>query len=122
LIKRTDRREILKKKHKSVRQRIRGTAERPRLAVFRSINHIYAQIINDDLAVTLAAASSVDPAFKETDLDGGNIEGAKKVGELIAAKALDKGVTKVVFDRGGSIYHGRIKALAESAREAGLDF
>lgn len=122
MIKRTDRREILKKKHKSVRNRIHGTAERPRLAVFRSLNHIYAQVINDDLTVTLAAASSLDPAFKETGLSGGNIEGAKKVGELIAKKALDKGITKVVYDRGGSLYHGRIAALAGSAREAGLEF
>lgn len=122
MIKRTDRREILKKKHKSVRNRIHGTAERPRLAVFRSLNHIYAQIINDDLAVTLAAASSLDLAFKEAGMSGGNIEGAKKVGELIAKKAHEKGITKVVYDRGGSLYHGRIAALAEGAREAGLSF
>lgn len=122
MIKRTDRREILKKKHKSVRNRIHGTAERPRLAVFRSSVHIYAQIINDDLAVTLAAASSLDLAFKEAGLSGGNIEGAKKVGELIAKKAQEKGITKVVYDRGGSLYHGRIAALAEGAREAGLSF
>ncbi len=122
MIKRTDRRKILKQKHKSVRKRIHGTAERPRMAVFRSLNHIYAQVINDDLGITLTAASSLDPEFKGTDLSGGNIEGAKKVGELIAKKALDKGINKVVYDRGGSLYHGRIAALANSAREAGLDF
>lgn len=122
MIKRTDRRSILKQKHKSVRKRIYGTAERPRLAVFRSLNHIYAQIINDDLGITLTAASSVDPEFKSTKLSGGNTEGAGKVGELIAKKALEKGITKVVYDRGGSLYHGRIAALAESARKAGLDF
>lgn len=122
MIKRTDRRSILKQKHKSVRKRIHGTAERPRLAVFRSLNHIYAQVINDDLGVTIAAASSLDPEFKSENLSGGNLEGAQKVGSLVAKKALDKGVTKVVYDRGGSLYHGRIAALAQSAREAGLDF
>lgn len=122
MIKRTDRREIQKKKHKSVRNKIHGTAERPRLAVFRSLNHIYAQIIDDDLAVTLATASSLDLAFKEAGMSGGNIEGAKKVGELIAKKAHEKGITKVVYDRGGSLYHGRIASLAEGAREAGLSF
>lgn len=112
----------MKAKHKSVRKRIHGTVERPRLAVFRSLNHIYAQVINDDLGITLTAASSLDSEFKSAELSGGNIEGAKKVGEMIAKKALDKGITKVVYDRGGSMYHGRIAALAESAREAGLDF
>jgi len=122
LIKKSDRRQILKHKHKSVRKRIQGTAERPRMAVFRSLNHIYAQVINDDLGITLAAASSLDAEFKAAELSGGNVEGAKKVGELIAKKALDKGITKVVYDRGGSLYHGRVAALAEAAREAGLDF
>ncbi len=122
VIKKTDRRAILKQKHKSVRKRVRGTAERPRMAVFRSLNHIYAQIINDDLGVTLTAASSLDAEFKAAELSGGNIEGAKKVGELIAKKALANGIDKVVYDRGGSLYHGRVAALAESAREAGLNF
>ena len=122
MIKRTDRRKTLKQKHKSVRKRIHGTAERPRLAVFRSLNHIYAQVINDDLSITLTAASSLDAEFKSAGLSGGNIEGAKKVGELVAKKALEKGITKVVYDRGGSLYHGRVAALAEAAREAGLDF
>ncbi|AHF09120.1 MULTISPECIES: 50S ribosomal protein L18 [Dehalobacter] len=122
MIKKSDRRKILKHKHKSVRKRIQGTAERPRMAVFRSLNHIYAQVINDDLGITLAAASSLDAEFKAAELSGGNVEGAKKVGELIAKKVLDKGITKVVYDRGGSLYHGRVAALAEAAREAGLDF
>lgn len=122
MIKKPDRRKILKAKHKSVRKKILGTAERPRLAVFRSLNHIYAQVINDDLGITLVAASSLDPEFKATELSGGNVEGAKKVGELIAKKALAKGITKVVYARGGSLYHGRVAALAEAAREAGLDF
>lgn len=122
MFKRIDRRDIRKQKHKSVRKRVQGTAERPRLAVFRSLNHIYAQVINDDLGVTLAAASSLDPEFKSENLSGGNIEGAQKVGALVAKKALDKGITKVVYDRGGSLYHGRIAALAQAAREAGLEF
>lgn len=115
-----DRKEIRHKKHKRVRKNVFGTQERPRLAVFRSLNHIYAQVINDDLGVTLAAASSLDPEFKTSEFSGGNVEGAQKVGELVAKRALANGVEKVVFDRGGNIYHGRIAALAESAREAGL--
>ncbi len=122
MIKRADRRKTLKEKHKSVRKRVYGTAERPRLAVFRSLNNIYAQVINDELGTTLTVASSLDSEFKAAGLSGGNIEGAKKVGKLVAKKALDKGITKVVYDRGGSLYHGRIAALADSAREAGLDF
>ncbi|RNC63020.1 MAG: 50S ribosomal protein L18 [Candidatus Dichloromethanomonas elyunquensis] len=122
LIKKTDRRLGLKQKHKSIRKRIHGTAERPRLAVFRSLNHIYAQVINDDLGVTLTVASSLESEFKAAELSGGNIEGAKRVGQLIAKKAMDKGITKVVYDRGGSLYHGRVAALAQAAREAGLDF
>ena len=122
MIKRADRRKTLKEKHKSVRKRVYGTAERPRLAVFRSLNNIYAQVINDELGTTLTVASSLDSEFKAAGLTGGNIVGAKKVGKLVAKKALDKGITKVVYDRGGSLYHGRIAALADSAREAGLDF
>lgn len=122
MIKRIDRKAVRLKKHKSIRKSVVGVAERPRLAVFRSLNHIYAQIIDDQLGVTLAAASSLDPEFKAAELSGGNIAGAQKVGELVAKKALDKGITQVVFDRGGNIYHGRISALADSAREAGLSF
>lgn len=122
MIKRIDRKEIRVKKHKSIRKAVSGAAERPRLAVFRSLNHIYAQVINDELGVTLASASSLDPEFKTADLSGGNTAGAQKVGEMIAKRALEKGITQVVFDRGGNIYHGRISALAGAAREAGLSF
>lgn len=117
-----DRKAIRWKKHKRVRKTVVGSPERPRLAVFRSLNHIYAQIINDELGATLAAASSLDSDFKAAEFSGGNKEGAKKVGELIAQRALAKGIDKVVFDRGGNIYHGRIAALAEAAREVGLQF
>lgn len=122
MITKIDRKEVRAKKRKRVRKKVYGTAERPRLSVFRSLNHIYAQVINDDLGITIAAASSLDPEFKATELSGGNVEGAKKVGELIGKRALEKGVSKVVFDRGGNIYHGRIAAVAEGAREAGLNF
>ena len=122
MIKRIDRKALRIKKHKSIRKTIVGAAGRPRLAVFRSLNHIYAQVINDELGVTLVAASSLDPEFKATELSGGNSAGAQKVGELVAKKALEKGITQVVFDRGGNIYHGRISALATSARGAGLSF
>lgn len=110
------------KKHRRMRKNLHGTAERPRLAVFRSLNHIYAQIINDDLGVTLAAASSLDAEINAAEAAGGNLEGAQKVGELVAKRAQEKGVKQVVFDRGGYLYHGRIAALAQAAREAGLDF
>jgi large subunit ribosomal protein L18 len=122
LFTRVNRKEVRLKKHKRVRKSVFGTAERPRLAVFRSINHIYAQVINDEIGVTLAAASSLDPEFKTAGVTGGNIEGAQKVGELVAKRALEKGVSQVVFDRGGNLYHGRIAAVAEAAREGGLNF
>lgn len=122
MIKGVDRKALRTKKHGRLRKNLTGTAERPRLAVFRSLNHIYAQIINDELGVTLVAASTLDPEFKAAELSGGNVAGAQKVGELVAKRALEKGITQVVFDRGGNIYHGRIAAVAESAREAGLDF
>ena len=108
-----DKNKIRQKRHMRVRNRIHGTAERPRLNVFRSLAHIYVQIIDDDKGVTLTAASSMDKGFEGS---GGNIEGAKKVGAAIAKKALDAGITEVVFDRGGYIYHGRVKALARSPR------
>lgn len=107
------------KRHKRVRAKIAGTSERPRLNVFRSLNHIYAQIIDDVKGVTLVAASTVE---KECEGYGGNCEAAKKVGLSIAKKAVDKGITEVVFDRGGYLYHGRVKELAEGAREGGLKF
>lgn len=100
-----------------MRFRITGTPERPRLAVFRSAKHIYAQIIDDVKGVTLVSASTLN-----VNAEGTKTDAAKAVGEAVAKKALDAGITKVVFDRGGNIYHGRIKALAEGAREAGLDF
>lgn len=110
------------KKHLRVRKKVYGTAQRPRLCVFRSEKHIYAQVINDDLGTTLAAASSIDKELKETLTLGSNKEAAKAVGSLIAKKAIEKGIKEVVFDRGGYIYHGRVKELADAAREAGLDF
>jgi large subunit ribosomal protein L18 len=106
--------------HRRIRKRVSGTQERPRLAVFRSVNHIYAQLIDDQGGVTLCAASSVE---KSAGLaTGGNVEAAKTIGRLLAERAKEKGITSVVFDRGGYIYHGRVKSLAESAREAGLQF
>ncbi len=107
------------KRHRRVRKNISGTAERPRLNVFRSLNNIYAQIIDDTKGVTLVAASSLDKGFEGY---GGNIEGAKNVGKLVAEKALAAGIKEVVFDRGGYVYHGRVAALAEGAREGGLEF
>lgn len=115
-----DRGEARIRRHKRIRKKISGTAERPRLAVYRSEKNIYAQIIDDSVGNTLVAASSLD---KEFELKvGSNKEAAKMVGEVVAKKALEKGITEVVFDRGGYIYHGRIKELAEAAREAGLKF
>ena len=107
------------RRHARVRKNISGTAERPRLNVYRSLNHIYAQIIDDTKGVTLVAASSMDKDFKEY---GGNCDAAKAVGNAIAKKALEKGIKAVVVDRGGYVYHGRVAALAEGAREGGLDF
>lgn len=107
------------KRHKRVRGKIQGTSNRPRLNVFRSNTNIYAQIIDDTKAVTLVSASSLD---KEFSGNGGNKEGARNVGELIAKRALEKGIGEVVFDRGGYIFHGRVKELAEGAREGGLKF
>ena len=106
-------------RHKRVRGKITGTADCPRLNVFRSLNHIYAQVIDDVKGVTLVAASSTEKDFGAA---GGNKEGAKKVGEMIAKRAAEKGIEQVVFDRGGYVYHGRVKELAEGAREGGLNF
>ena len=119
MIKRPDTRGQRIKRHGRVRGKISGTAERPRLSVFRSENNIYAQIIDDVAGNTLAAASSVEKGFEGT---GGNVEAAKKVGAMIAERALKKGIEEVVFDRGGYIYHGRVQALADGAREGGLKF
>jgi large subunit ribosomal protein L18 len=114
--------EARKKRHLRVRKRILGTQERPRLNVFRSLNHIYAQVIDDATGQTLVSASTLDPEIKISISKGSNIESAKLVGQLVAKKAIEKGIKQVVFDRGGYIYHGRVAALADSAREAGLDF
>jgi large subunit ribosomal protein L18 len=105
-----------------VRKRVQGSAERPRLCVFRSDKHIYAQIIDDVTGVTLVSASTVAPEYKQMDRAQGKVGAAQRVGQMIAAKAKSHGIGKVVFDRNGYIYHGRVRALADSAREAGLEF
>ncbi|NMM55395.1 50S ribosomal protein L18 [Paenibacillus aquistagni] len=110
------------KRHLRVRKKIEGTTARPRLNVFRSAKHIYAQVIDDANGVTLVAASTMDKELRDQVGNGGNVEAARKVGELIAKRAKDAGVSVVVFDRGGYLYHGRIQALADAAREAGLEF
>ena len=119
MIKRKDTNAARIKRHKRVRKNISGTAARPRLNVFRSLNNIYAQIIDDEKGVTLVSASSMDKDFEGY---GGNIEAATAVGKAVAQKALAAGITEVVFDRGGYVYHGRVAALAEGAREGGLEF
>lgn len=122
MLKKINRNEKRLKRHGRARQYINGTPERPRLNVFRSSNHIYAQIIDDTEGHTLVAASTLDKELKESLNGTHNKEAAKAVGELIAKKALEKGIEEVVFDRGGYIYHGRIKELADGARGAGLKF
>ena len=117
---RTTSNEIREAVHKRIRKKISGTTERPRLAVFRSLNHIYAQVIDDSQGATLVAASTAEPAWRGRT--GGNIAAAKEIGREIAERAKQKGIKRVVFDRGGYIYHGRVKSLAEAAREAGLEF
>lgn len=105
--------------HSRIRRKVRGSAERPRLAIFRSVNHIYAQIIDDENGTTLAAASTTEKDLKGST--GGNIEAARKIGTAIAERALSAGISQVVYDRGGYVYHGRVKALFEATREAGLN-
>ncbi|MCD8390728.1 MAG: 50S ribosomal protein L18 [Firmicutes bacterium] len=119
MIKKVDTNAARIKRHARVRKNISGTAERPRLNVYRSLNHIYAQVIDDVKGVTLVAASTMDKDFSGY---GGNVEAAKKVGKAVAEKALAAGIKQVVFDRGGYVYHGRVAALAEGAREGGLEF
>jgi large subunit ribosomal protein L18 len=117
-----DRRDRIKHR---ISKRVRGTPERPRLTVFRSVSHIYVQVVDDARGQTIAAASSVEPALKGALPEaarGGNVAGAKAVGKVIAERLLEKGVKQVVFDRNGFLYHGRIKAVADAAREAGLEF
>jgi large subunit ribosomal protein L18 len=118
MITQTKRNEIRQRIHKRIREKLAGTTERPRLNVFRSLNHIYAQVIDDQKGETLAAASTLGLKLKT----GGNVAAAKEIGKAIAEKATAKGIKKVVFDRGGFLYHGRIKALADAAREGGLEF
>lgn len=117
-----NRKDQARKRHQRVRLKISGTAEAPRLAVYRSTKHIYAQLIDDVKKVTICSASSIDKDLREKLSHGGNIEAAKAVGEAIAKKALKAGVKDCVFDRGGFLYHGRVSALADAAREAGLNF
>jgi len=120
MITKPDKNVVRKKRHARIRARLAGTAERPRLNVYRSNKHIYAQLIDDTNGVTLASASTLD---KEISLEAtSNVEAAQKVGELLAKRAVEKGYKSVVFDRGGYLYHGRVKALADAARENGLEF
>ena len=122
MLKKADKNAIRLQRHKRVRRKVSGTTQRPRLCVFRSSNNIYAQIIDDTNRVTLVAASSLEAEVKGAVNHTGNKEAAKLVGQLVAKKAVEKGITEVVFYRGGYLYHGRIKDLAEAAREAGLKF
>ena len=122
MVSKKSRSEVRVNKHRKLRNRFSGTAERPRLAVFRSNNHMYAQIIDDTVGNTLVSASTLQKDVKAELEKTNNVEAAAYLGTVIAKKAIEKGITSVVFDRGGFIYHGKIKALAEAAREAGLNF
>ncbi|MCL6633581.1 MAG: 50S ribosomal protein L18 [Alicyclobacillus herbarius] len=122
MISKEDRNLARKRRHLRVRKRVSGTPERPRLNVYRSNKHIYAQVIDDVAGHTLVSASTLDPELREQVSNGGNVEAAEKVGTLVAKRALEKGIETVVFDRGGYLYHGRVQALAEAARAAGLKF
>ena len=122
MVKKTSRSEVRENKHRRIRSRLSGTPEKPRLAVFRSNNHMYAQVIDDEAGNTIVSASTVQEDVKKGLEKTNNVEAAKKLGEVIAKKALDNGIKTVVFDRGGYIYQGKVKALAEAAREAGLEF
>ena len=122
MVSKESRQKVREKKHLKIRNRFSGTAERPRLAVFRSNNHMYAQVIDDVAGNTLVAASTVEKDVKAQLEKTNDVEAAKVLGSVIAKRALDKGIDTVVFDRGGYIYHGKVAALAEAAREAGLQF
>jgi len=122
MVKNENRKAIREKKHARIRNRFSGTAQRPRLAVYRSNKHIYAQIIDDDAQKTLVSAGTVEKEIKDALENTDDIAAAEKVGEVIGKRAIDKGITEVVFDRGGYVYQGKIAALAEAARKAGLDF
>ncbi len=117
-----DKKELKERRRNRIRKKVFGTSERPRLSVFRSLNHIYAQVIDDTQGKTIVSASTLEKEFRDIRLNKSNIEFAKKVGALIAERAISLGITKVVFDRGGYRYHGSIKALADAAREKGLQF
>lgn len=116
------RKESVARRHRRIRKKVSGTPERPRLAVFRSNNHIYAQVIDDTAQHTLVAASTLDPDIKQEMSATATRDASSAVGKLLAQRSISKGINQVVFDRGGNLYHGRIQALAEAAREAGLDF
>ena len=118
MITRNRRNEIRQRIHARIREKLSGTAERPRLNVYRSLNHIYVQVVDDQKGETLVSASSLELKLKS----GGNVAAAKEIGKAVAEKAVAKGIKRVVFDRGGYLYHGRVKALADAAREAGLEF
>ncbi len=122
MITKSDKNKARLKRHLRIRKTISGTAERPRLSVFRSAKHIYVQLIDDVSGVTIDQASTLDVDLKKNVNNGGSVDAARQVGQLIAQRASAKNITKVVFDRGGYLYHGRIQALADAAREAGLDF
>jgi large subunit ribosomal protein L18 len=122
LFKKVDRQAVRRKKHLKIRKRISGTASKPRLSVYRSNTNMFVQLVDDVNGVTLAAASTIDKDLKGSIANGGNVEAAKAVGKSIAAKAAEKGITEVVFDRSGYLYTGRVLAVAEAAREAGLKF
>ena len=122
MITRQDKNHLRKRRHFRVRKKVEGTVTRPRLNVFRSLKHIYAQLIDDVTGATLMSVSSLDPSIREGKSSCGNKEAARQVGTLIGRKATEKGIKEVVFDRGGYLYHGRVKELAEGAREAGLEF
>ncbi len=122
MVNKASRKEVRAKKHMRIRNRFSGTAERPRLAVFRSNNHMYAQIIDDTVGNTLASASTLEKEIKSELEKTNNVDAAAYLGTVIAKRAIEKGIKKVVFDRGGYIYHGKVAALADAAREAGLEF
>jgi large subunit ribosomal protein L18 len=117
-----NRKELIKQRHRRIRRKVEGTAERPRLAVFRSHQHIYAQVIDDKQQHTLVAASTLDPNLRQTLDSTRTCEASAAVGNLVAQRAIEKGIKQVVFDRGGNVYHGRVRSLADAAREAGLEF
>lgn len=124
MVRKISKNEIRERVHERIRRKLKGTTERPRLTVFRSVAHIYAQVIDDTKGVTLVAASSTEKAGsgKGKKATGGNVAAAKEIGKRVAERAKEHGINQVVFDRGGYIYHGRVKALADAAREAGLEF